>query len=329
VITPSSLFNSTTSLEQAQLKAPYGNTQLYLAAIFLGVIGVGLVAAVNWRRLRKPRRIVWVIALCVVTLLLSDLLYAAIIYQLAIQSNIPPAMARGGRTGLLIFLSFSVLFAIIAERLQGKPYREWVAAHGDTAPTFRDRGGWVDLGLIILASLVLWAVYAASVSPIIWNAVTQPAASTVFSDPAFDLTYSGRWYATNPAQFEPAACEQVECVLLLTRFEGEDGILIARRSGFFDRNASLETWAPAFLNGVVQGGGIEFAQTPTAVVLDGQKAQQAVFTLTTPQGPFRQTTLVTKQSDGAFLVIVATTTEDASPETQAEIEAIISSIQFR
>jgi hypothetical protein len=287
-------------------------------------------AAANWRRFRQPKRVVWIVALCVVTLLLSDFFSAALTYQFAIQNNIPPSMARGGRTGLMVFLFFSVMFALVAAVLQRKSYRDWVAAHGGISPTFRARGGWLTLVFIIVASFVLWTIYAVTISPFIWNAVTQPAASpTVFNDPSFDLTYSGRWYAMNPAQFEPATCQQVECVLLLTRFEGQDGILIVRRGGFFDRLASLEAWAPEFWNGFEPEGGFELLQTPTTVELDGQPAQQAVFTLTTPQGRFRQTTLVTKQSNGSFLVIAATTTEDASPEIQADIDAIISSIQFR
>jgi len=147
---------------------------------------------------------------------------------------------------------------------------------------------------------------------------------TVFSDPAFEMTYSGAWWSVHSSLRDHLTCEQVECVLWLNQGYGQTRILVMRSGTLLDRMASLEDTAELVWAGVQSAGG-ELIQEPAALEVGGQPAQQAVFS----DGQSVTLLTITKQPDRSFIVIRADTPTDGSADALADVEAIISSIRFK
>ena len=160
------------------------------------------------------------------------------------------------------------------------------------------------------------------------EAVTPPQ---TFSDPAFELTYSGNWYAFDLAE-EPnyaQACRQAECVLALSYREGVASFLMIRFSDSSLRQVTLETLMQDMADSIQGQFPNAEATTTRKVTLHGQDMLQQIFYARSPQGEFREMFVLARQDDGKVLQIHATTLRNGDRKFEDEIDSIIQSIRFK
>ena len=319
--------------ETTRRNAPFGKKQLLYTGLFLNVFGVVLMAALSWRRLGKPVRIWGIVALAAIFLVLNDLIATVVS---AVQPS--PSLSLSCAVSWILILVTAVIpgiiFALLAARLQQREYSAWVAEHGQREPLIRERGGWPTLLVIVVASFGLGFFYARSISPLIVGQIMLPAVSelatdSVFSDPAFELTYPFRWKPADSSLNSSMDCGSLECALWLMRTDARAGLVVMRSEQSLDRTVSLEDIAELAWVNVPSTSSTELVQEPVAVEVSGQPAQQAMFS----SGHFVTLVTITTHPNGSLFAISTYTRANASADELADVladaEAIISSIQFK
>jgi hypothetical protein len=293
--------------------APYDPLMLYLVALIFSPLAVGLVGAVNWRRLGKPGRF-WSPILFSILILFFVLLIA---FMLTIKFPAYPGVFS------VIFSALGgFLFAAWINNRQGAYYQNWIQTFGEPKGS-----GCLELVGMGIVAAVIGLAFSVVVSPLLTSTATAVvntvAARQTFKHDSFTMTYPAAWYLVDAKDASIRDnCSQVECVVTVRAVLGGGGIQIAR----FDDSASKIMTLGALDAQIVGALRDQIVNEGKASLLTIDQQNAILRRVELQSG--KEWVVFVRDKNGDMLRIIAFESPDSNGRYDADIENIIHSIQF-
>jgi hypothetical protein len=288
---------------------PFSLAGIIFTGVLMSMLGAGIMAAVNWRRLGREDRF-WP------TLFLS---MAALVLFVFLAAWLPlPAEA----IPLVVAVGFNPGFVLLLARWQRADYLAWVAANRGVRPRLTQSGCSAYITILVGSFLLggfLWGFVTETVVPLGLSLRPQHT----FTGDNLTLSYPGSWF---PLEFNPGVCNVAgtDCLLAAAPLSQDFSMDVIRFRALLFPYVLEQFDKELWLSVQLTRPGTEL-ESHEELEVDGRRAIRRIVNVS--QGS--ETWMFLLIQDGsAILRIMASGTASSFIQHRQALEAMIESIHF-